>query len=79
MENINAINNLENKRNLSENLDGKRQESKKAKCQDLPGNRPRDPPSEERSNSDPDEDVSFKRKKNLIGWKMIRKMLFRTR
>ena len=60
---INAINNLGNKRNLSENPYGKRQESKRARSEDPSGNRPRDPSDEEHSDSDSDRDVSFQGKK----------------
>ena len=73
---INGINDLGNKRNLSENPDGKRQESKRARSEDPSGNRPRDPSDEEHSDSDSDGDVSFKRKKKSE--KMIRMIFLRT-
>ena len=60
---INAINNLGNKRNLSENPDGKRQELKRPRSEEPSGIRPKDTSDEENLDSDSDGVVSFKRKK----------------
>ena len=58
-----AINKIGNKSNLSENPDGKRRESKRARSEDPAGNRSRDPSDKEHSDSDSDGDVCFKGEK----------------